>query len=339
MKKVKVQDAIGLALCHDISKVVPGEFKGVRFPRGHVIRSEDVQELLNLGKEHVYVMEEGAGEIHEDDAAVRIARAVMGENLTYEGPREGKTTIKSTLKGLFKVNSPLLLQINSIEEVTVPCLPNHFPVQAGERVAAGRVIPLMIKEEKIERVEELCRSQGPVFHVKPYRKLKVGIIITGNEVYKGRIQDKFWPVLQEKLAGYETELLGRTYCPDDVEMLDQAVNSYLSRDADLIIMTGGMSVDPDDLTPGAIKRSGAEVVTYGTPAQPGNMFMLAYKGKTAFMGVPGAAIYHKTTVLDVFLPRVFAGDRITREDVIKLGEGGLCRNCEVCRYPICYFGR
>lgn len=339
MKKVKVQDAIGMALCHDISKIVPGEFKGVRFPRGHVIRPEDVPELLSLGKEHVYVMEEGAVEIHEDEAAVRIAQAVMGDNLTYEGPREGKTTIKATVKGLFQVNSSLLHQINAIEEVTVPCLPNYFPVEPGERVASGRVIPLMIKEEKIQRVEELCRTNGPAFHVKPFRKLRVGIIITGNEVYKGRIQDKFWPVLQEKLAGYETELLGRTYCPDDIDMLDQAVASYLNQEADLIIMTGGMSVDPDDLTPGAIKRSGAEVVSYGMPAQPGNMFMLAYKGKTAFMGVPGSAIFHKTTVLDIFLPRVFAGIPVTREDVIKLGEGGLCRNCEVCHYPICYFGR
>lgn len=339
MKKVKVQDAIGMAICHDISKVVPGEFKGVRFPRGHVIQPEDVPELLNLGKEHVYVMEEGSGEIHEDDAAVRIAQGVMGDNLTYEGPREGKATVKSTIKGLFQVNSALLREINSIDEVTVPCLPNHYPVKPGDRVATARVIPLMIKEEKIERVEELCRSQGPVFQVKPYRKLKVGIIITGNEVFKGRIEDKFGPVLNKKLKAYETEMLGQTFCPDDMAAIDQAIASYLEQEADLIILTGGMSVDPDDLTPGAIKNCGAEVVTYGTPAQPGNMFMLAYKDKTALIGVPGAAIYHPTTVLDVFLPRIFAGDRLTKDDFIRLGEGGLCRNCEVCRYPICYFGR
>jgi molybdenum cofactor synthesis domain-containing protein len=312
MKKIKVQDAVGMTLCHDISKVVPGEFKGTRFKRGHVIRPEDIPELLNLGKEHIFVFEEGAGEIHEDDAAVRIAQAVMGPNLTYEGPREGKTTLKAESKGLFKLNSPLLKEINSIEYVTVTSLPNNYPVEAGDRVAGGRIIPLTIEEEKILELEELCRSQGAVFEVKPYRKLKVGIIITGNEVFKGRIPDKFAPVLDTKLKAYETEIQGRVFCPDDISALDEAVAGFLGREADLIILTGGMSVDPDDLTPGAIKNCGAEIVTHGVPAQPGNMFMLAYKGKTTLIGVPGAAIYHKTTVLDVFLPRIFAGDVITK---------------------------
>lgn len=339
MKKVKVQDAVGMTLCHDISKVVPGEFKGTRFPRGHVIRPEDIPELLNLGKEHIFVFEEGVGEIHEDDAAVRIAEAVMGPNLSYEGPREGKTTLKAGIKGLFKVNSPLLKEINSIEYVTVTSLPNHFPVVAGQKVAGGRIIPLTIEEEKILELEELCRQQGHVFEVKPYRKLKVGMIITGNEVYKGRIPDKFAPVLDSKLKAYETEILGRVFCPDEIAALDEAVAGFLSQEADLIILTGGMSVDPDDLTPGAIKNCGAEVVTHGVPVQPGNMFMLAYKGKTTLIGVPGAAIYHKTTVLDVFLPRIFAGDVITKEEISSMGEGGLCLGCEVCRYPICYYGR
>jgi molybdenum cofactor synthesis domain-containing protein len=339
MKKIKVQDAVGMTLCHDISKVVPGEFKGTRFKRGHVIRPEDIPELLNLGKEHIFVFEEGAGEIHEDDAAVRIAQAVMGPNLTYEGPREGKTTLKAESKGLFKLNSPLLKEINSIEYVTVTSLPNNYPVEAGDRVAGGRIIPLTIEEEKILELEELCRSQGAVFEVKPYRKLKVGIIITGNEVFKGRIPDKFAPVLDTKLKAYETEIQGRVFCPDDISALDEAVAGFLGREADLIILTGGMSVDPDDLTPGAIKNCGAEIVTHGVPAQPGNMFMLAYKGKTTLIGVPGAAIYHKTTVLDVFLPRIFAGDVITKEEISGMGEGGLCLGCEVCRYPKCYFGR
>lgn len=339
MKKIKVQDAVGMTLCHDISKVVPGEFKGTRFKRGHVIRPEDIPELLNLGKEHIFVFEEGAGEIHEDDAAIRIAQAVMGPNLFYEGPREGKTVLKAEIRGLFKLNSSLLKEINSIEYVTVTSLPNNFPVEAGDRVAGGRIIPLTIEEEKILQLEELCRSQGAVFEVKPYRKLKVGIIITGNEVFKGRIPDKFAPVLDSKLKAYETEILGRVFCPDDISALDEAVAGFLGREADLIILTGGMSVDPDDLTPGAIKNCGAEVVTHGVPVQPGNMFMLAYKGKTTLIGVPGAAIYHKTTVLDVFLPRIFAGDIITKEEISSMGEGGLCLGCDVCRYPICYYGR
>lgn len=339
MKKIRVEDAVGMKLCHDITKIIPGEFKGRAFQRDHVIRPEDVEELLRLGKENIFVWEENAGEIHEDEAAVRIAQAVAGENMTYDQPKEGKTTLQATADGLFKVNKELLELINSIENVTVACRPNNYPVREGDKIAAGRVIPLVIKEEKIKLLEQLCLARGPVFEIKPYRALKVGIIVTGNEVYKGRVEDRFGPVINSKLKPYVTEILGQVYCPDDMAVLDEAVQSFLSKDADLIILTGGMSVDPDDLTPGAIKNSGAEVISYGAPIQPGNMFMLAYKDKTALIGVPGAAIHFKTTVLDVFLPRIMAGDIITKKDFIKLGEGGLCLGCEVCRYPICYFGR
>ncbi|MGI6451855.1 MAG: molybdopterin-binding protein [Desulfitobacteriia bacterium] len=339
MKKVSVQDAVGLTLCHDITKVVPGEFKGRAFRRGHVIRPEDVEELKKLGKEHIFVWEENAGEIHEDEAAVRIAQAVGGANITYTQPQEGKTLLQATIRGLLKINSALLREINSIESITVTCRPNNYPVHPGDKVAAGRIIPLVIKEDKLKQLEELCQAQEPVFQVRPYKKLKVGIVITGNEVFTGRIEDKFGPVINKKLQAYETEILGQVYCPDVITRLDEAVASFLRQKADLIILTGGMSVDPDDLTPGAIKNSGAEVITYGAPIQPGNMFMLAYKGQTALIGVPGAAIYFPTTVLDVILPRIFAGDIITKEDFIRLGEGGLCLGCEVCTYPRCYFGR
>ncbi|HHV64088.1 MAG TPA: molybdopterin-binding protein [Peptococcaceae bacterium] len=339
MKKIRVEDAVGLTLCHDITKVIPGEFKGRVFARGHVIRSEDVEELKRIGKEHIFVWEENAGEIHEDEAAVRIAEAVKSVNITYTQPQEGKTTLQSSIRGLFKVNSSLLKEINSIENVTVTCRPNNYPVQPGDKLAAGRIIPLVIQEEKIKYLEELCQSRGPVFEVLPFKKLKVGIIITGSEVFKGRIEDKFGPVIQRKLNLYENEILGQVYCPDVRAFLDEAIADYLSREADLIILTGGMSVDPDDLTPGAIKNSGAEVITYGAPIQPGNMFMLAYKGKTTLVGVPGAAIYFQTTALDVYLPRIFAGDRLIKEDFIRVGEGGLCLGCDVCTYPRCYYGR
>ncbi len=339
MKKIPVQEAVGTKLCHDITKIVPGEFKGVAFKRDHVIRPEDVEELLKIGKEHIYVWEENAGEIHEDEAAVRIAEAVKGSNISYTQPQEGKTTLKADLKGLFTINRELLREINSIESVTVSSRPDHDTVQQGDKLAGARVVPLVIEETKIEQLERICLTKGPVFEVKPFFKLKVGIMITGNEVYKGRIEDKFGPVIEKKLKSFDHEILRKVYCPDDMVKLKETINSFLERDADLIILTGGMSVDPDDLTPGAIKSSGAEVVTYGAPIQPGNMFMLAYKNTTAMIGVPGAAIHHKTTVLDVVLPRLFAGERLTKQDFINLGEGGLCLGCEVCRYPVCYFGR
>ncbi|ADY57347.1 molybdopterin binding domain protein [Syntrophobotulus glycolicus DSM 8271] len=339
MKKVRVEDAVGMELCHDITRIVPGQFKGVLYPRGHRIRNEDIAELRKAGKEHIFVWEENAGEIHEDEAAVRIARAIMGPNTEFEQPREGKTMLKSMAKGLLRIDRSLLKRINSMENITIAARPDYFIVKQGDKLAGARIIPLVIKEKSILALEELCRTEGPVFEVKPYRQLKAGLVITGNEVYEGLIEDKFGPLLEEKLADYEADLIGKAYCPDDTGLISRSIKELLKAGADLIILTGGMSVDPDDLTPVAIRDSGAEVVTYGTPVQPGNMFMLAYLGNTALAGVPGGAIFSRTSLLDIVLPRIFSGEKMTREDFVIMGEGGLCNGCASCSYPNCYFGR
>ena len=339
MKRIAVQDAVGMKLCHDITKVVPGEFKGRAFQRDHIIEAKDIDELLSIGKEHIYVWEENAGEIHEDDAAVRMAQAIIGENIHFIDPQEGKCVLEAAERGLFKLNSSLLLELNSIDDVTIPSLPNNFKVEKGQKVAGARIVPLVTKEDNIQKVERLCKSLGPVFHIKPYKKLKVGVIITGNEVYKGRIKDKFGPVIQRKMEYFEAEILGQDYCPDEIDIIVEKTQKYVRSKADLIIITGGMSVDPDDLTPGAIKKTGARIITYGLPVQPGNMFLLAYLNDIPILGVPGAAAFFKTTILDVILPRIFAGETMEIIDLLKMGEGGLCMNCPMCQYPSCYFCR
>lgn len=340
MNKVSIQDAVGMTLCHDITKVVPGEFKGRAFKRGHVIRLEDIDALLNMGKENIYVWENNRGEIHEDDAAIRLAKAVRGENVTFTEPEEGKSVLKATVKGLLKVNSSLLFETNCVEHVTVPSLPNNFMVEKDQKVATARIVPLVTQEKNIIKVEKLCAENGPIFHVKPYKNLNVGVLITGNEVFKGRVEDKFGPVVKRKMAYYDAEIIAQEYCPDCLDLIKEKILSFANKmKVDLIMVTGGMSVDPDDLTPGAIKDTGAEVITYGTPVQPGNMFLLAYLEGTPVLGIPGAAMYVQTTILDIVLPRIFVGETLTQKDFIKLGEGGLCMNCKVCHYPNCYFGR
>lgn len=338
MKIVPVEEAEGLVLCHDITKIVPGEFKGRAFKKGHVLRREDIPELIKLGKTHIYVWEPQPGEIHEEDAALAIANAVAGANIRVSEPREGKCCFSAATRGLFSVNRNLVDDINGIEEVTLATLPDCVPVEEGQAVAGTRVIPLLIKEEKTARVGELCKSQGPALQVLTYKSLKAALITTGSEVSKGLITDKFGPVIRSKLAHFGAEYLGQNFCPDNLRNICSAILTEHKNGAELIIVTGGMSVDPDDLTPGAIKATGAEVVAYGVPVQPGNMFMLAYLGGTAVIGVPGCAMYHKTTVLDIVLPRLFAGIRIKRADLIRLGVGGFCSGCENCRYPNCYFG-
>jgi len=339
MKKIPVEKAVGMILCHDITRITPGKFKGRAFKKGHIIQKEDVEKLLELGKEQIYIWEPKAGEVHEDEAALRITWAVAGGNIGHDVPKEGKSTLKSKERGLLKINSELLYRINSIKDISIASLPQNFIVERGQKLAGVRIIPLITEEENLIQIEELCQWGEKVFEIIKYKELKTAIITTGNEIYKKRIQDKFGPVIRKKLEYFKAQYIGQTFCPDNIEKIKKEILHYKQQGADLIILTGGMSVDPDDLTPGAIRESGAKVVTYGAPVQPGNMFMMAYLGETVLLGVPGCAMYYRTTILDVILPRIFIGEVLNKEDFIKMGEGGFCLNCEVCCYPKCFFCR
>jgi len=340
MKKVKTEDAVGLALCHDITEVRDG-FKGRAFKRGHIVTREDIPHLLDLGKKHLFIWEENAGEIHEEDAALRLAALAPMENAEYTGPSEGKMTLTAKEDGLFRVNRPLLDAINEIGDITIVTLPDHYPVKKGMKLAGERIVPLVCQESEIVRAEELVKNADrPLMELLPYKQnVPVGIIVTGSEVYSGRIRDRFEPVVREKVAAFGANVLGCIFCDDYIEMLDSAIARWRERGAKLIVMTGGMSVDPDDLTVSAIRGCGAEIVTQGVPAQPGNMFCVAYLDDITILGVPGAAIHAKTTMLDVVLPQVFTDLRFTRQELRRLGAGGLCQGCGECHYPNCTFGR
>jgi molybdenum cofactor synthesis domain-containing protein len=288
MKKVPVEKAVGMILCHDITRIIPGKFKGRAFKKGHIIQKEDVEKLLELGKEQIYIWEPKTEEIHEDEAALRIARAVSGGNIDYDEPKEGKSTLKSKERGLLKISSRLLYQVNSIKDISIASLPQNFVVERGQKLAGVRIIPLITKEENLIRIEELCQGEEKIFEIIKYKELKAAIITTGNEIYKKRIQDKFGPVMRKKLEFFKAQYLGQTFCSDNIEEIKKEILHYKQQGVDLIILTGGMSVDPDDLTPGAIRESGAKVVTYGAPVQPGNMFMMSYLGETVLLGVPGS---------------------------------------------------
>ena len=337
MKKINVQDAVGMTLCHDITAMRDG-FKGAAFRRGHVITEADIPALLDLGKKHVFVWEENAGEIHEEDAALRMAAMAPVPGAHYVGPSEGKVQLIADERGMFRVNTDLLRRINAIGDITIATIPDHYPVEKGARLAFMRIVPLVTEEKEIETAEALCRAEK-LLDLRPYRFLKVGVIVTGSEVYSGRIEDRFEPVVRRKLAQYPADILGVTLCDDDVDMIQAAARGYLDSGAKLLIFTGGMSVDPDDVTPTAIRSLGADIVTHGVPSQPGNMTLVGYAGDAAILGVPGAAISLPATMFDVLLPQIFAGDRFTKEELIRLGDGGLCLQCKACHFPACTFGR
>ena len=337
MKKVAIQDAVGLRLCHDITEIREG-FKGVAFKRDTVIREEDIGHFLNIGKRHVFVWDDSIKELHEDDCARRMAAMAETPGAHYEGPAEGKMLLIADREGLFRVRRELLREINRIPDITICSLPDHYPVKKGDRLASMRIVPLVTPEEHIVRAEALCK-EARLFELLPYKPLKTGVIITGSEIYHGRIKDRFEPVIRAKLRSFPGEMLGAQLCDDDPDMIAGAAESFISQGASFLIFTGGMSVDPDDVTPAAVRKLGAEILTHGMPSQPGNMTLLGYLNGIAILGVPGAAVSRPVTLLDVLLPQIFAGERFSIEDIRNLADGGLCQMCARCHYPNCSFGR
>lgn len=338
MRCVPVEEAVGFAICHDITEIIPGVRKGAAFRRGHIVRADDVHYLLSLGKEHLYIWEDADGMVHEDDAARRIARAISGPGVRYGEPKEGRINFFAAHQGLLEINLELLGRLNSIPHITIATLHTLQGVAKGRNFAGTRVIPLVVEESSLVAVESCCKS-GPLFSVRPFEQHRVGIVTTGSEVFYGRIQDGFGPVLRDKFSRLGVEVTGQRFVPDESDFTEQAIEDVLSEGATMIVVTGGMSVDPDDKTPAAIRAVASEVIGYGAPVFPGAMFMVAYKDSIPVLGLPGCVMYHKASIFDVLLPRLLAGMRLTRHDILNLAHGGFCENCPECHYPACGFGK
>lgn len=339
MKRMKTEDAVGQILCHDITQIIKGVTKDAVFRKGHVIREEDIPVLLSVGKDHIYIWENNENMLHENDAAQILCDICINEHMRPSEVKEGKIELIAECDGVLKIDREKLNRINSLGEMMIASRHGDFPVKAGDKLAGTRVIPLVIEKEKMDRAKEEAGSV-PIFMLLPYQKRKAGIVTTGNEVYHGRIQDTFTPVIEEKLSEYDVEIIGQEYSDDNHEHIRGCIRDLLRRGADMIICTGGMSVDPDDRTPAAIRSAASTMVTYGAPVLPGAMFLLAYYGNDIpIMGLPGCVMYAKRTIFDLVLPRIMAGEILTKEDFEVLGEGGLCLSCPVCTFPNCGFGK
>ena len=339
MKQIRIEDSVGCILSHDVTKIVPGEFKGRLFKKGHVIREEDIPKLLDIGKEHIYVWEPKKGQLHENDAAIRVKDLVLGQGCYIsEEIKEGKIDFFANTQGIVKINKDLLLKLNLLGEIIVSTIHNNTPVKKGEKIGATRVIPLIIDEKKILEAEKIIKEK--IISVEEIKPKKAVLITTGNEVYKGRIKDAFLPVMKEKLEYYGSEIVKQIILPDNKEMITENILKAIEEDkVDMIICTGGMSVDPDYVTPSAIKDCNGEIVTYGAPVLPGAMFLLAYYKNIPILGVPSCAMYSKRTIFDLVLPRILADEKLSFEDIARFGNGGMCLNCEICSFPHCSFGK
>lgn len=339
LKKIRIEDAVGMRMAHDVTRIVPGKFKGVAFRRNHIIRKTDLPKLLDLGKKHIYVLELMPGQVHEDEAARRMARAVAGKGIGFRGPREGKIDFLAKGSGLLKVNVRRLRKINAIRLLILSTLHNHSCVDAGSVVAGTRSIPLTLLESKIKRVEEICRREGPVLEVLPFRKKKVGILATGSEIYEHRIKDRSSQILKKKVEAYGSRVVRSGAVTDDATRIAKEIKEMKSAGCELIITTGGLSVDPDDVTLEGIRKSGAEVIFYGVPILPGSMSVYARIGRTIILGAPACVFHDPVTALDLFLPRVLVDDPISAGEMATMGHGGLCLKCRTCYYPVCPLGK
>lgn len=339
MKLIKTEDAVGHVLCHDITQIIKGVTKDAVFRKGHIVREEDIPVLLSVGKENLYVWENNENMLHENDAAEILREICQGEHMHPSDVKEGKIELIADCDGVLKIRGEKLRAVNSLGEMMIASRHGNFPVKKGDKIAGTRVIPLVIEKEKMERARKTA-GEEPLFRILPYESKKVGIVTTGSEVYYGRIQDTFTPVIEEKVAEYGATVEGHIICNDDNEMIEEGIRSLLKKGCNLILCTGGMSVDPDDRTPLAIRNVAGSVVSYGAPVLPGAMFLLAYYGgDLPIMGLPGCVMYAKRTIFDLLLPRVVAGEILTADDLNCLGEGGLCLNCPTCTFPNCGFGK
>lgn len=338
MKLIDTKDAVGCVLCHDITQIIKGVTKDAVFRKGHVVTKEDIPVLLSVGKDHLYVWEKDENMLHEDEAAAILCEMSISSNMKQTAPKEGKIELIADCDGLLKVDNEALVKVNSFGQMMIASRHGNTRVNKGDKLAGMRIIPLVIEKEKMEAVKQAV-GEKPIFTLKPFKKKKIAIVTTGNEVYYGRIQDTFTPVIKEKFSEFDCEFISHVIVDDNDQHSTAAILEAIALGADIVVCTGGMSVDPDDKTPLAIKNTKANIVSYGAPVLPGAMFMLAYLDGKTIVGLPGCVMYAKRTIFDLVLPRIMADDTITADDLAHLGQGGLCLNCDICTYPNCGFGK
>jgi molybdenum cofactor synthesis domain-containing protein len=339
MKLIRTEEAVGHVLCHDMTQIIPGVYKDARFRKGHIVAEEDIPVLLAMGKENLYVWEKTEGMLHEDEAALRLRDMCISEHMHCTEVKEGKVELIADKDGLFEVDTERLCAVNGIDELMIATRHTNTAVHPGDKLAGMRVIPLVIEEEKLERAEQTA-GKRPLLRLTPWKLKTAAVITTGSEVAKGLIEDKFTPVVERKLAAFGIRMIRHVLTGDDPGRIREEIVKAHEDGMDLVLCTGGMSVDPDDRTPGAIARSGVKIVTYGAPTLPGAMFCLGYfEDGTPVAGLPGCVMYAKATIFDLVLPRIAAGVALKRSDFVRLGHGGLCLGCDTCHYPACGFGK
>ena len=339
MKKIKipVDRAIGEEIPHDFTKISPQEgYKGAFFKRGHIITENDIPLLKSIGKNYIYKLILDEDDVHEDEFSLTLSPRLAGKNVEFdEKPSEGKITFKTKIDGLFKLDRKRVIKLNSMSVTSFPTIHNNFPVKKGQQLAAFRIIPLIAKKSVLNKA--LSIADRPLIWVEEYKIKKAALIVTGSEVYSGIVNDRFRPLIGGKLSQFDVRLEGYKIVQDDINEIKKAFLSFSKYE--FVVVSGGSSVDPDDVTKKALKMAGVKFIREGNPIQPANNLTIGYFNDTTVCIVPAGALFYKASAFDVMLPRLLAKDRITKRDIAEYAIGGLCHFCKVCVYPICPFGK
>ncbi len=341
-RRVAVVEAVGRKALHDMTRIVPGESKGAEFLAGQTITAGDVCRLQQMGRNTVYVQDESLPAdawVHENEAALAFARRMAGPGIACsDAPREGKIDFRAAAPGLLHVDLEALERFNLVPHVMCATRQHHALVEDGRLVGGTRAIPLFLSRENFSRALAAL-GEGPLLTVLPLRQARVGVLVTGTEVFQGLIEDRFAPIIRAKAEALGSTVVGVEFAPDDRQAIADGVRGLLGLGADLIVTTAGLSVDPDDVTRGGLDDAGLTDALYGAPLLPGAMTLVGRIGDAQVLGVPACALFFKTTSLDVILPRLLADVRLTRRDLARLAEGGLCLQCNTCTYPKCTFAK
>jgi formylmethanofuran dehydrogenase subunit E len=342
LEAVPVEQAVGRRVLHDLTQIIPGQSKGPAVKQGEVITVGDLCRLQQMGRQHLYVMgEDGPGPewVHEDEAARAFARAMAGEGVTLtDQPREGRVNLLAARDGLLVVDEARLERFNLVSGVMCASRAGYFPVTQGQTLAGTRAIPLFLPRADFMKALAVL-EEGPLFSVRPLRRPRAGILVTGTEVFMGLVEDRFIDIITTKVERLQGQVVKSLIVPDDREAIKGGVQELLEAGIDLLVTTAGLSVDPDDVTRQGLVEAGATDLRYGAPILPGAMTLLARIGPVQVMGVPACALFFKTTSFDLLLPRLLAGLSPSRRDLAKLGHGALCLECQTCTFPRCPFGK
>lgn len=322
VEKLPLRQAVGHILLHN--QIGPDGRKVLK--KGHRLASSDLPALQALGREQVYVAVLADDDIGENEAARRLGDVVAGPGLKTSTATTGRVNLIAASAGLVKINRQGLLAFNDSPGITLATLTHNTPVQPKKMVGTIKIIPYAVPRPRLEAAEAVARRENPLVAIKPFTVRQAVLITTGSEPARSKVVDAFTPPLQNRLSGYNTALAAGPHVPEDEQAIAAALQQTLNEGAEMVIIAGETSImDPDDITPRAIKAAGGSIVHYGVPAEPGNLLLLAYHGPVPIVGAPGCARSKNYNVVDMVLPRLAAGERLTRRDLIELGHGGFLK--------------